>query len=412
MSIEMKMAWRNVWRNPRRSIITILAIAFATVLLIFMFSFQLGVFETLIDVTVRMHTGHIQVQAKGYQDKRDMSLVVPDPEAVGKILAATPNVAAFTMRTNAFSLVSSRERTYGALIIGIDPEREGKVSTIKRLVREGSYLAAGDTNRALVGKLLAKNLRVGVGDELTIIGQGQDGSIAATVVTVKGIFSTGTNEFDRATINIPLPFFQEVYSMGSSVHEVVAVGASLDAVPRMEASLRTDVARTPFGGELIVLDWKDLMPGIVDTIKMKLIGGFIMYLILIAVVAFSILNTFLMAIFERTKEFGVILSIGSTPGRLSRIILAESLCITAMGLLFGIIGGSLITLYFQSHGIVISGMEDYVRQFGLSERFYPRLSPLSVAVGAGIVVVITSLVALWPSLRVWRLRPLKAMTAG
>ena len=412
MSIEMKMAWRNVWRNPRRSIITILAIAFATVLLIFMFSFQLGVFETLIDVTVRMHTGHIQVQAKGYQEKRDISSVVPDPEAVGKILAATPNVAAFTMRTNAFSLVSSRERTYGALIIGIDPEREAKVSTIKRLVREGSYLAAGDTNQALVGKILAKNLRVGVGDELTIIGQGQDGSIAATVVTVKGIFSTGANEFDRATLDIPLSFFQDVYSMGSSVQEVVAVGASLDVVPHMEAILRTDVARTPFGGELVVLDWKDLMPGIVDTIKMKLIGGFIMYLILIAVVAFSILNTFLMAIFERTKEFGVILAIGSTPGRLSRIILAESLYITAMGLLFGIIGGSLITLYFQSHGIVISGMEDYVRQFGLSERFYPRLSPLSVAVGAGIVVAITFLTALWPSLRVWRLRPVKAMTAG
>jgi ABC-type antimicrobial peptide transport system permease subunit len=155
----------------------------------------------------------------------------------------------------------------------------------------------------------------------------------------------------------------------------------------------------------------ELMPGLVEAIKMDLVSGFIFYLILIVVVAFSILNTFLMSILERTKEFGVLMAIGTTPGRLTRLLLMESVGMTVLGVVAGIITGSLITWYFQVHGIHISGTTELMRQFGLPDRIFPRLSVLSVSIGAGIVLVITVLTALYPALKVRRLRPVEAMTA-
>ena len=409
--MNLVMAWRNVWRNPRRSLLTMAAIAFATLLLVFMLSMQFGSYETMINSAVKIQTGHLQVQAQTYQEKRDIRLVVPDPEPIAKILEKIPQVTAFTFRSEAFVLVSSRDRTYGAMLVGVDPQREAGVSTLKTIVRQGRYLEEGDTNLALLGKLLARNLRVDVGDELVILGQGRDGSIAATVVTVKGVFDSGQDDFDRSVVHVPLPFFQETFGMRGAVHTVVAISKSLEAVPGIKQALNDALKRLPDSDHLVALDWQELLPGLIQAIKMDLVSGFIFYIILIIVVAFSILNTFLMAIFERTREFGVMMAIGTRPGRLVKLILLESAGITLLGSIAGILAGCLITWYFQVHGILIPGAEEVARQFGLPERIYPNLSVFSVGIGAGIVLVITSMTALYPALRIRRLKPVEALTA-
>jgi len=409
LSIDTKMAWRNIWRNPRRSILTICAIAFASLLLVFMLSWQFGSYDTMINSAVKIHTGHLQVQAEGYQDKRNMRLVVPDPAAIGRILDKTPGVDAYTFRANAFSLVSSKDRTYGIAVIGVDPARETNVSTLKKVIRQGSYLSEGDTDQALMGELLAKNLKVGLGDELVVLGQGPDGSIAATVVKVKGIYNSGQDEFDRSSIHIPLRHFQDVYAMRGAVHEVVVLGKSLADVAPMKKTVGSAIKSLDTKHHLVTLDWMDLIPGLIEGIKMDLISGLIFYFILIVVVAFSILNTFLMSVLERTREFGVMMAIGTTPGRLTKLLLLESITMTVVGIVVGIIAGCLITWYFQVHGIVISGTSEVVRQFGIPERMFPQLSFLSVTIGPAAVLVITSLTALYPAIKVRRLRPVEAL---
>ncbi len=407
--MDLKLAWRNIWRNPRRSVLTMAAVAFATLLLVFMLSWQFGSYATMINASVRIHTGHLQVQAKGYRQDRDIRKVVEHPKEVGRILGKTPGVKAYTYRAEAFSLASSKDRTYGVLVTGIVPDREAAVSTVAKTVRKGSYLASGDTDRALVGSLLAENLRVGVGDDLVLLGQGRDGSIAATAVTVKGIFNSGQDEIDRSVVQVPLGYFQDVYDMRGAVHSAVAVCGSLDDV----AGAKTAVARALKGVKntppLVALDWQELNPGLLQAIKMDLVSGFIFYLILIVVVAFSILNTFLMAIFERKREFGVMMAMGTTPGRLTRMLIYESTAMTLLGAAAGIAGGSLLTAYFQFQGIVVPGAEEIARQFGLPERIYPQLSLLSVSIGAGIVLVITLLTAAYPALKVRKLKPLEAL---
>jgi putative ABC transport system permease protein len=410
MSIDTKMAWRNIWRNTRRSILTISAITFATTLLIFMLSWQFGSYDTMINSAVKLHTGHLQVQARGYNDKRSIRLVVPDPEAVGAILNQHPGVAAYTFRATAFSLASSKERTYGVMVIGIDPEREAKVSTLKKLVRQGRYLLAEDNLQAVIGKLLAENLRVGIGDEVVVLGQARDGSIAASVFRVKGIYRSGQDEFDRSGIYLPLKTFQDVYGMRGAVHEVVVLAKTLQDVETIKQDVSTRLEKTRKKDQLVILDWMELMPGLVQSIKVDLGSGLIFYFILVVVVAFSILNTFLMAVFERTREFGVLLAVGTTPGRLTRLLLLESVTMTLVGIIIGIVLGCIVTWYFQVHGIVISGTAELMSQFGLPERMYPRLSVLATVIGAGGVLVITLLTALYPALKVRRLRPVEAMT--
>ena len=161
--------------------------------------------------------------------------------------------------------------------------------------------------------------------------------------------------------------------------------------------------------DLVVLDWKELMPGLHQSIQMDLYSGLIFYVILIIVVAFSILNTFLMAVIERTKEFGVMMAVGLTPGRLTRLLLIESVGMTMVGIISGIILGSIFTLYFQVHGIDFTGASEMMSQFGVSGRMYPKLSLLSATLGPAIVLSITFLAALYPALRVRRLKPVEAL---
>ena len=411
MSIDVKMAWRNIWRNTRRTVLTICAIAFASLLLVFMLSFQFGSYETMINTSVKIQTGHLQVLSQNYHEKKNIRLVVPNPREIAEFLGVIPNIQAYTFRGQAFSLVSSNERTYGVAVTGIDPQREGAVSRLKSLIRKGKFLSSEDTEQALLGRLLARNLQVSIGDELTLLGQGRDGSIAAAVVKVKGIFSSGIDEFDRASMHIPLRTFQEVYAMQGAVHEVVVIANSLRDVDEIKRVIGNNLQSLKTNETLTTMDWNELMPGLRQSIEMDLVSGLIFYLLLVLVVAFSILNTFLMAIFERTREFGVLMAIGTTPGRLTKILLIESMTMTLIGILAGIVAGSLITLYFQSHGIDFSGASELLSQFGITGRMYPKLSLLSAVSGPLAVMIITFSAALYPALKVRKMQPVKAMRA-
>ena len=409
MSIELKMAWRNIWRNPRRTLLTIAAISFASMILVFMLSFQLGCYETMINTSVKISTGHLQIQAKGYLKDKKMRLVINNPDKIAKFLNTIKGIDTYTFRTNGFCLVSSDKRTYGVVVTGIDPLKEARVSSIKSLVRKGSYLKEEDQYSALIGGLLSNNLKVDINDEITILGQGQDGSIAAAVLTIKGIFDSGIDEFDRNVIMMGLKGFQEIFSMGKSVHEAVITTDSLGDVSMVKQNIQNNFLTIKGDDSLAVPDWMEIMPGLLQGIQIDLVSGIIMYIILVIVVAFSIFNTFLMAILERTREFGVMMAIGTSPSRITKLVMFESIYMTIVGILLGIIIGSLVTLYFQKYGIFIAGTEDILKQYGIPERLYPRLSLISAAAGPLVVFVITFVSSVFPALRIRKLKPVEAM---
>jgi ABC-type lipoprotein release transport system permease subunit len=411
MSINIKMAWRNIWRHPRRSLLTIAAILFASILLIFSVSLQLSSYDTMIDAAIKRHTGHLQIQASGYNEEKKMRQVIRDPAEAIEAFEDLPQIKTFSYRANTFSLVSSDERTYGVWVVGVDPVREKQASTIAKVIRQGRYLLEEDTTQALMGTLLAKNLAVDIGDELVLLGQGLDGSMAATVVTVKGIFSTGQPEFDRSSLQMPLSAFQETFSMGQAVHEIVVIGKDLGQLPQLADSTRKRLKDRVPSQDLKALTWQELLPGLEQSIQVDMVSGWISYGILVIIVAFGIMNTFLMAVMERTREFGMLLAVGMRHGQIARLFLMESALMTLLGIVSGIVCGCLVTYYFQVHGFEIPGTQEIMAQWGLSTRLWPRITPISVLLGPALILVITLLTAIYPVLRIYRLQPVKALRA-
>jgi ABC-type lipoprotein release transport system permease subunit len=336
-----------------------------------------------------------------------MRTTIDHPRGVLAALKDYAGVVGVSQRSEAFALVASPTRTRGVMIMGVDPSLEPSVSTLAGQIRKGRYFKSRDDNQALVGTLLAERLRVSIGDELTVLGQGRDGSIAATVLTIVGIYQAGIDAFDRSTLQMPLDTFNEVFFMEGSVHRVVVQTDRLATATKLQSFLRNQAALKPFA----VLTWDELMPGLRQSIELDLVSGIIMYVILVIVVAFSILNTFFMAIFERTREFGVLMAIGTKPGRLVQLMLLESMAITTVGILTGMLLGSGLTLFFAQHGIPLGESAEILAQYGISGRIYPRLSWLSLLAGPSVVLIITLATALIPALKIPRLQPVEAMRA-
>jgi ABC-type lipoprotein release transport system permease subunit len=404
MNIVLRLAWRNLWRHARRTWLTIGAMVFSNTLLVFMISFQFSMYGLMIDNTLQVFTGHMQVQAPGYKDDQKMRQVVPDVQPLAERLRRELDSETIAARGWAFGLASSEDRSYGIGIYGVEPEYEGKVSNIPGLIEDGHYLDQSDAMEIVIGGMLARNLRVGVGDELTILGSGLDGSFAAAVLTIVGVFNSGVKEIDRNIAEMPLAAFQDVFFMNGAGHQVVILAPTLDEAPRDQQRV---AAMLP--DDLVVHDWVALQPGLKQAIQADMSSAFFMYGILVILVAFSVLNTQLMSVLERTHEFGVVMALGMKPGRLGRLVMLETTLMGLIGFLFGAAAGALLTYWFSVNGLSYPGMEEMVANFNLPGRVYPQVSLLKTAFGPAVVFLFTLLAAVYPAWRLRRLHPVEAM---
>jgi ABC-type lipoprotein release transport system permease subunit len=275
------------------------------------------------------------------------------------------------------------------------------------LVSEGRYLRQEDADEIVIGSVLARNLKLELGDELTFLGSGRDGSFAAGVVTVVGIINSGISDLDRSLAQIPLGYFQSVFAMDEAVHSIVV---NVGVLSRVDP-VKTELTQLVGAGDLVVLDWDELQPGLRQAIQADLFSAFVMYAVLIVLVAFSVLNTQLMSVLERTREFGVMMALGLRPGGLARLVLLETAVMSLLGLALGCLLGIAIAGYFQTYGLYIPGMEEAMDRYNLPGRLYPQLSVLSALLGPVIVFLGGMLAAIYPSLRLYTLQPVEAMRA-
>lgn len=404
----LQLAWRNLWRQRRRTWLTASAIAFSAMLLVFMITLQLGAYDMIIGNTLRVFVGEMQIQREGYLDKPQMRKSIPQARALAEALRQRTGLTALAVRANGFALASSGTRSYGVPVIGVEPQHEPAVSTIPRLIKQGRYLSAADAPEVVLGAALARNLRLEVGDELTLLGSGRDGSVAAAVLPVVGIFESGTPEIDRHLVQMPLVTFQDVFSMGAEAHAIVVSGAALADIPNTYARVR---AHLPADRGLVLLDWDRLVPGVKQLIQADTLQNWFTYIVLIVVVTFSILNTFLMSVLERTREFGIMLALGATPFRIGSLVVLESALLTLLGLAIGVAGGAAIAVYFYFHGFTFPGMKEIYAQFGLPGVITPKLSFTALTLGPTVIFLFTLAAALYPALRIRRLNAVQAMHA-
>lgn len=409
MSITLRLAWRNLWRHPRRAWLTMGAMVFSNVLLVFMITLQFGMYGLMIENTLQTLTGHMQVQASGYKDDLKMRQVVPNIQALSAELRADFSLDAISPRAAAFALGSSDERSFGIQVLGVDPEYEPLVSNLPGLVTKGRYLNDIDAAEIVIGAVLARNLRIGVGDEITLLGSGRDGSFAAAIATVSGVFESGVTEFDRSIAEVPLSFFQDVFYMDGAGHQIVLTAPELSAV---DALLPMVASRLPDDEGLTVYDWDALQPGLQQAIQADMSSAFFMYGILVVLVAFSVLNTQLMSVLERTREFGIVMSLGVSPGKLGKLVMLETGLMGGLGLLGGAALGALFTLYFTYNGFSYPGMDEMAKNFNLPAEVFPRITWTTALLGPLAVFLFTLISAVYPALRLHWLHPVEAMRSA
>jgi len=401
------LAWRNIWRQPIRTTLSVLGMALTSMLLVFMLSFQFGSYDIMKSSSLRISDGFGQFQPAGYKDDPEISKVIIDADALIAELGDVPAVSASTARSNGFVLLANGERSFAAAVVGVDPDRESRISRIPSFVNQGRALTNADTNAIVLGDGLARNLRLELGDQVTMLGTGLDGSVAADVLTLVGIFKSNVPEIDRQIAQMPLARFKDTFLMEQSVNIVAIVGEKLIDVENAEGRLRQIAA----DHGAVYLNWGELQPAIKQAIRLDMSTSALMYVTLVIVVVFIILNTLYMSVLERTREFGVLLAIGMKPGQIGRMIWMEMIFLSFFGAGVGIALGIGLTAYFESVGIAFEGLDQVYEQWGLPSRFYPDMTPFRVLAGPAAIVSAIALLGIIPYRRALGLEPVSAMAS-
>lgn len=409
-STIVSLAWRNIWRNRRRTLLTLLTTVAGCGMIIFNNALFNGGTGAMVEDAVALNAGHIQICEKGFQENRTTDFAfVPSGELLAALEAMKKNgmISGFTPRIETSAMISSGEATEGAVVQGVDVATAGGVISLHTKVLPGGRpLAPGDRDAILLGEALARNLGVAPGAQVNIISQAFDGSIAAARLTVAGLVKTGNPAFDQALAIIPQAAADETFAMMDHVNSLVvrlSPGADTKAVA---AALRHAAGSS----SLEVVTWEKLIPEIVQFVVLDNIAGYIFSFILFVVVAFTVLNTIQMSVFERTKEFGVLLSIGTSPGRVFAIIMLESAFITLIGIALGVVLGLGVSAIVERHPFDYSRFAAEFAVWGVYTTVYPaKATMLNVAVTSMLTFVLAVFFSIFPARRAMKLKPVEAM---
>ena len=402
-ALSIRIGWRNLWRNRRRTWLTAGGIAFSVFLVVSFMALQVGQYDVMTENATALMAGHVQIQNSEYlEDNRFEDTI----ENAGEILAAvrgTPGVASVAPRVEAFALASVGERSFGAQVLGIDIEAELETVRFVKMLSAGRTLE-GSTD-AVLGTVLAKNLGASIGDEVVILGSGKEGGVAALVLDVVGLLETGMADLDRVLMLAPLEEVQAGFGLVDEVHSLIIRTDDVEDSPALVKALQTKVPST-----LEVRAWDQVLPELKQGIEVDRIGGRIMYGIIMALVVFSVVNSFIMTVFERTREFGMLLAIGMRPLRIILMLQWEALFVCLLGIAIGLGLAMGLTLWLMDVGIYLGeAMQDYARQFYMPDRMYPALSVEALTVAPVVMLIGTQLAALLPALRIRLLKPVEAL---
>lgn len=402
--MNLKLAWRNTWRNKRRSLIAIASISFAVFFACLMLSMQLGSYDRMIDNAVRFHTGYVQVHRHGFWDDKtiDNSMILDSGlfntiSQVGHVTVAAP-------RIESFALASNEEKTKGAMVIGMEPEPEDQLTRVKGKVVEGEYLHSDD-NQALVAQGLAKYLQLEVGDTIVMISRGFHGVNAAAKYHVKGIVKIPMPDLNNQLIYLPLKEAQWFFDAADRATALALIIDDPDNTGKTVKRLQDQLS-----GDFEVMGWRELMPELVQGIEFDYVSGLIMMYILYAVIGFGIFGVFLMMTNERTYEFGILLSVGMKRTRLQQVVLLEVILIGLIGVVGGIILSLPIITYFHNHPIYLGGeYEKMFEQFGMEPVMPFSMDGVIFYRQAVIVLIMSLLIGLYPLFKIFQMDPARAI---
>ena len=401
----LKMAWRNIWRNKRRSIITISSIFCAVFFAVFARSFQIGVYDKMVSNMVGMYTGYLQIQQEGFWQEQSIdNSFVPD-QSVRDLLDNHNNIDEYNTRLESFALTASENLTKGAIVMGVNFEKEDLLMDLSPKIRAGEF-PNENSSSLLISEGLADYYELNIGDSLILLGQGFHGASANGIFPIQGVVKLPMPNLNDRLVFMPILAAQELFAAPERITSMVL---------QIDEPSKLNKIKTDLGGKLNratydLLDWKQLLPELVQTIQADSAGGIIILGILYMIVTFGILGTLLMMTAERMYEFGILVSIGMRKGKLILTVVLESLMMGVLGVIFGVIGITPVRYYFYLNPIRLQAKAaDSIEAFGFEPVIPASLDPQIAINHAAIVLLIVLLCTVYPIAVILKLKPIKAM---
>ncbi len=403
--MNIRLAWRNIWRNKKRTLITITSVTFAVVMAVFTRSFQEGSYSKMIENAVGQFTGYVQVHQKNYWNDKTLDNGIVINDSLINVIKSVPDVVGVNLRLESFSLVSFGNNTKGALIMGINPKAEDKMIGLRKKMKSGSFINQNDSS-LLVGSKLAEFLGLNVGDTLVLLGQGHWGQSAIGAYPVKGIIKMPAPDIDRQIIFMPLKLAQSYYSFPNGITSIVVKFSDSKETAKITNILIRKLKNTQYRA----MGWRTMMPEMVQQIQSDRAGGIFMIAVLYMIIAFGVFGTVLMMTEERKKEFAVMIAIGTQRTKLMMISIYETLLINSLAIVLGIILTIPILIYYNRHPIRMTGeAAKSIAKLGI-EPVMPTILETSIFIHQIEVILIIVLVAsLYPLIFIARFNMIKAL---
>jgi len=403
--ILLRLAWRNVLRNVRRSLITVVAISVGLASLVFLWGLIDGMNEQMIENSTSYLTGHLKVHGKGYHDDRKLHRAITDDPAIRAEILKNSNVKALSARLEGKAMISGTDKSRGVIVVGVEPENEVKVTTINKTIIAGRYLRPNDKDGILIGDKMAKILGAKPGDETVLITQAADGSIGAGRYRIVGIYKTGIDAIDTNYTFLTLEAARDLYSMWGR-----ATAWAIRLNQRQQSAQVEEALSRELGPDYEVLGWRKLLPSVVQAVLFHEAMTYIILGIMFVVVAVGIANTILMAVMERTREFGVMMALGTSRSQIVGLVILESMLLGIAGIIVGNIIGLGINFYLASTGLNLEQFTAALESMpGLTAIVYPASRWDHIAELSAIVFFISIVPALYPAWRAASIEPVEAI---
>lgn len=404
------IAWRNIWRNPRRTIVILLAVIIGVWSMIVIGSLMRGMESEMIRTAISNLTGSIQIHQKDY---RDDPVVENSLEAMEKIDRSLQTVLGpdglWTKRVRVNAVASNARYSGGVTLVGIEPEKEKKISFIGRAVTRGRYLTGKDRNKILVGRAFLKKFNTKIGNKLILMSQDTENEISSKAFRIVGSFKADSEGVEKQFVFVPLPQAAAMLKLNGSVSEISILLPKLDITGAEEIRVAKKLTAAIADDTVRVEPWQDLLPMMKAYLEMSGFFLYIWYAVVFLAMGFGIVNTTLMAIFERMREFGLMKALGMRPFQVIKGVVTETIFLLVLGISIGTALGYLSVAAVSRNGIDLTALAAGAEMWGIPRKLYPEIWGQDVLVAGLVVLILGVLVSLYPAVKAARFTPIQAM---
>jgi len=407
----LKLAWKNLWRNRRRTLITLTAMGFSLFLLQTSHNLSVGAYAQMVDSGVRAGSGHIAVYRGDYVKSRDEKLSFAEA-GLAQQIAGLPGVRQALPRIYLPGLAQSSRESRGILLMGVDPAAESTVNPFWKKLPAEQNLRSLEGRDALVGARLLKELKISEGSKFVVTVQNRSGELTSELLRVRGVLRTGLKDVDSGMVMVGRERAAAMAGIAGEIHELAVILERADDEARLLPAIRQLTAERP---DLHPASWETAMPNLSDAIRLDYASQQFIFVIILLIVTIGVVNTLLMSVMERIREFGVILALGASPWRLRKMVLAEALILGAVSMVLGTLLGCGSTWYLVSRGLDLRKLVPDTLEFG-GVVFDPVMRaawdiPWMLQMGL-YVIALCLLASIYPAIKAARIAPAEAMRHG